>query len=283
MGRFVHNREIMYTAPVLKRALDIIRFIVKEQHPLGITEIAQTLAINKSTAFGILRALEEQGFIVKDKASKKYSMGEQLFELSKMIFRRTDIATLAKPFLERLADLVEETVFMGVREDDRLKIVQVAEAKKDLKISSPIGACLPILAGAAGKVCLSAMRDNEIEGLLSRKGLRRYTENSFTNKNLFLNEIEEARRTGYAVDLEEFIKGIRAVAALIRSRGEPVAAVWVAGFTSSMNDRKMTKIARHLLLAVHLISARAESQTGPNHVDDLDEMVKRLSPESMTP
>ena len=271
----------MYNPPVLKRALDILRFIVKEQHPLGITEIAQRLSINKSTAFGILLALEEQGFIVKDSASKKYSMGEQLFELSKMVFKRTDIAILSKPFLEKLATLVQETVFMGVREGDRLKIVQVVEAKKDLKISSAIGAYHPILAGAAGKACLSAMQDKEIEELVLKKGLRRFTASSFTNKDLFMNEIDEVRRTGYAVDLEEFVKGIRAVATLIRSRGEPVAAVWVAGFTSSMNDRKMTKVARHLLLAAHLISARAESQSGQNHVDDLDEMVGRLTAEHM--
>lgn len=272
----------MYNAPVLKRALDIIRFIVKEQHPHGITEIAQRLAINKSTAFGILRTLEEQGFIVKDGASKKYSMGDQLFELSKMIFKRTDIGIISKPFLEKLANLVQETVFMGVRDGDRLKIVQVVEARKDLKISSPIGAYHPILAGAAGKACLSAMEDKDIEELVSKKGLRRFTNNSITNKGLFINQIKEVRRTGYAVDLEEFIKGIRAVATLIRLRGEPIAAVWVAGFTSSMNDRKIEKIARHLLLAAHLISDRTESQTGgPNYVDDLDEMVGRLTTENI--
>jgi DNA-binding IclR family transcriptional regulator len=218
---------------------------------------------------------------VKDSASKKYSMGEQLFELSKLILRRTDIATVARPFLDKLADLVQETVFMGVKEEDRLKIVQVVEAKKDLKISSPIGAYHPILAGAAGKACLSVMTDEEVEELVSKRGLRRFTSNSSTNKTLFMHKIEEVRRTGYAIDREEFIKGIRAVAVPIRSRGEPIAAVWVAGFTSSMSDRKMEKIARHLLLAAHLISVRAESQAGRNHVDDLDEMVRRLTAENM--
>lgn len=271
----------MYNAPVIKRALDIIRLIVKEQRHLGITEIAQRLSINKSTAFGILRALEEQGFIVKDKSSKRYSMGEQLFELSRMIFKRTDIATIAKPFLEKLVELVEETVFMGVNEGEQLKIVQVVEAKKDLKISSPIGACLPIMAGAAGKVCLSAMKDKEIENLLEKKGLPRFTDNSLTNTDLFMKEIQKTRRIGYAIDLEEFIKGIRGIATVIRSGGEPVAALWVAGFTSSMNDQKMTKIARHLVLAAQLIGARAESQMGPtNQLDNIEEIMKPLLTET---
>lgn len=271
----------MYNAPVIKRALDIVWLIVKEQRNLGITEIAQRLSINKSTAFGILRALEEQGFIVKDKSSKKYSMGQQLFELSKMVFTRTDIATVAKPFLERLVELVEETVFMGVKEEDRLKIVQVVEAKKDLKISSPIGAHLPIMAGAAGKACLSAMKDKEIEDLVKRKGLPHFTDNSIADVDLFMKEIRKAQRTGYAIDLEEYIKGIRGIATLIRSEGEVVATLWVAGFTSSMNDQKMPKIARHLLLAAQLIGARVSSQIGPNYVDSMEEMMRPSLAENM--
>jgi IclR family transcriptional regulator, KDG regulon repressor len=271
----------MYNAPVLKRAFDIIQLIVKEQRQLGITEIAQRLAINKSTAFGILRALEEQGFIVKDRSSKKYGMGEQLFELSRMVFKRTDLATIAKPFLEKLVELVEETVFMGVKEQDRLRIVQVVEAKKDLKISSPIGTCLPITAGAAGKACLSAMKDREIEDLLTKKGLPHFTDNSPTNTDQFMKEIYKTRRMGYAIDLEEYIKGIRGIGTLVPSAGEPVAAVWVAGFTSSMNDQKMPKIARHLLLAAQLIGSRADSQMGPNHLDNVDEMMKALRPENV--
>lgn len=263
----------MYNAPVLKRALGIIQLIVKEQRHLGITEIAQRLLINKSTAFGILKSLEEQGFIVKDKSSKKYGMGEQLFELSRMVFRRTDLAAIAKPFLERLVELVEETVFMGVKTDDHLKIIQVVEAKKDLKISSPIGTCLPIFAGAAGKACLSAMKDREIEELLKKKGLIHFTENSLTDTEQFMKEIYRTRRMGYAIDLEEYIKGIRGIAALIHSGEEPVAALWVAGFTSSMNDQKLPKIARHLLLAAQMIGSRVSSQAEPNF-DNADEMMK---------
>lgn len=267
----------MYTAPVLKRALSIIQLIVKEQRQLGISEIAQRLAINKSTAFGILRALEEQGFIVKDKSSKKYSMGEQLFELSRMIFRRTDLATIAKPFLEKLVELIEETVFMGVKEEDRLRIVQVVEAKKDLKISSPIGTCIPITAGAAGKACLSAMNDREIEELFKKKGsLFRFADNKPLDTEQFMKEIYKTRRMGYAIDMEEYIKGIRAIATLIRSGGKPVAALWAAGFTSSMSDQRLPKIASHLLLAAQLIGSRAESQTGSNYPDNADELIKPL-------
>ena len=92
----------MYNAPILKKAVEIIKLIVKEQKPLGVTDIARSLSISKSTTFGILKSLEEEGFLVKDPTSKKYSTGSTLFELSKKILRTTDVVVTARPYLERL-------------------------------------------------------------------------------------------------------------------------------------------------------------------------------------
>ncbi len=76
----IRHSELMYNAPILKKAVEIIKLIVKEQKPLGVTDIARSLAISKSTTFGILKSLEEEGFLVKDPFSKKYSTGNTLFE-----------------------------------------------------------------------------------------------------------------------------------------------------------------------------------------------------------
>jgi predicted transcriptional regulator len=50
----------MYNAPILKKAIDIIKLMVRENKPLGVTEIARELSISKSTTFGILRSLEQK-------------------------------------------------------------------------------------------------------------------------------------------------------------------------------------------------------------------------------
>ena len=158
-----------------------------------------------------------------------------------------------------------------------MRIVQVVEARKDLKISSPIGACLPVTAGAPGKAWLAAMKDHEIDDLLNTKHLRfRFTDNGPDSTDQFMKEIEKTRKMGYAIDLEEFIKGIRAIATLIYSGGQPVAAIWVAGFTSSMTDHKLPKIAHHLILAAQMIGSRTESQMGPKEFDNANEIRKSI-------
>jgi DNA-binding IclR family transcriptional regulator len=252
----VHHSEFMYNAPILKKALSVIRLVVRENKPLGVTEIAKKLAISKSTAFGILKALEEEGFVVKDSASKKYITGSELFELSKRIMRTIDLTAIARPFLEKLVEVVDESAFLGVRDEDGVKVMDAVEPRKEFKISSPIGACFSLDAGVIGKVFLSCLENDEVVAFLSKQVLPSHTENSITDIDLFLEEIEKTRKCGYAIDLEEYLKGLRAIGAPVYSGHFPVGAIWVVGFTSSMNDEKLPDMISQVKDAAERISAR---------------------------
>jgi len=246
----------MYNAPLLKKAIEVITLIAKEGSPLGVTDISKRLSISKSTIFGILKALEEQGFIFKDVSTKKYSIGQVLLELSKYVFKGVELTAIAKPYLEKLVGLVDETGFLGIREDKMIKVLDVIEAKKSFKITSPIGTKLPITASVLGKVFLSTMHNEEIKKLLKEIGLPKYTENSITDIVKFLEEIEKTRKSGYGIDLEEYLKGIRAIASLIYSHDKPIGAIWIVGFAHSMRNDKLPKMTEHLKLTAKAISAR---------------------------
>ncbi len=246
----------MYNAPILKKAIEVITFIVNENKPLSVTDVARSLSISKSTTFGILKSLEEEGVLSKNPLTKKYSPGGTLFDLSKKVLRTTDVAVTARPYLEQLLTLVDETIFLGVREDDTVKVLDVLEPEKELKISSPVGTRFSLLGGVIGKIFLSCCDNEEVMRLLSHKGLRPYTENSIVDTDAFMAEIEKVRTQGYAVDLEEYLKGMRAIASLIYSGRYPVAAVWIVGFTSSMSDEKLPRMIDDMKSMTEQISAR---------------------------
>lgn len=246
----------MYNAPIIKKAIEILRLLVKEYQPLGVTEIAKELAISKSTAYGILQSFQEEGVVTKDSSTKKYTIGKEMMRLSKMVFKGQDLISIARPFLERLAELVDETVLLGVREYDAVKVIDVIEAKKDLKISSPIGTKLPMTAGAVGKIFLSAMSNDDVAAYLREKGLPHYTESSITDVDAFIEEIEKTRKLGYSLDIGEYLKGIRAIATMIRQDDTPIGAVWLVGFSNSMIDERLQHIIRNLKHTADQISAR---------------------------
>ena len=246
----------MYNAPALKKALEIVKLIVREKKPLGVTEISRALAISKSTTFGILKSLEEEGFVLKIDSTKKYMAGKELFELSKSVLRATDLTSIARPCLEKLVELVDESAFLGTRENDLVKVLDVVTPEKELKISSPVGASFAITAGVFGKIFLSPMENGEIRDFLAERELPQYTENSVTATAQFLEEVEKTRVRGYAVDFEEYLKGMRAVATLIYSGHSPVGAIWVVGFTSSLNDEKLPHVITHLKHTAEEINLR---------------------------
>lgn len=250
-----------YSAPAIKKAIDIIILVGKEKKPLGVSEISKILSYSKSTTYGILKALNEVGFLYKDSGTKKYIIGKKLLRLAKIIYKNQDTLFIIKPFLESLAELVDETVFFGVSEYDTVKILSVIEARKSLKISSPIGTKMPITAGAAGKVLLSTLRNDEIVSLLKAKGLPKYTENSITDMGSFIKEVEKTRDLGYGVDLEEYLKGVRAVASLIYQDNHPLGAIWIVGFSNSMTDEKLRHIIEHLISIVKRINKRISFNT----------------------
>lgn len=246
----------MYNAPALKKAIQILKILVEDYQPMGVVDVAKRIMIGKSTAYGILKSFQEEGLISKNLSTKKYTIGKEMMRLSKMVLRRQDLAFIARPCLERLAQVTDETVFLGIREDDAIKAIDIVEAEKEFKISSTVGAKLPLTAGAVGKIFLSAMSNEEMVAYIAEKGLPQYTENSITDSNSLIKEIEKIRKLGYSLDNGEYLKGIRAVASLIYQCGSPIGAIWLVGFSNSILDRNMDHIIRNLKYTAEHINDR---------------------------
>lgn len=246
----------MYSAPVIKKTLEVLRLIVDSNKSLGVTEIARTLTLSKSTVFGILKALQDAGFIIKSKTTKRYSIGQELFQLSKKVFQGGELSSVARPFLDKLVELVDETVFLCVREDTVVKVLDTIETRKKLKISSPVGTKLPITASVFCKAFLAPMENDEIRSFLKEKNLPRYTANSVTDIEQFIEEIELTRKRGYSLDLEEYLMGVRAVATLVYANDFPVGAICILGFTGSMVEENVPVMAEHLLSTARKISEK---------------------------
>jgi DNA-binding IclR family transcriptional regulator len=96
---------------------------------------------------------------------------------------------------------------------------------------------------------------------LEKSPLPRFTERSIVSSQDFLREVTRAREQGYAIDDEEYLRGIRAVAAPIRYREATVAAMWVVGFVSNLTDPAMERASRELLEATGILSRLLETRS----------------------
>jgi len=243
-----------YSAPSVKKAFKILHAIADSSTGLGVSELSSRVGIGKSTVLGITSALEEMGILIRDSARKKYSVGYTLLELCRKAYARMELRDVARIPMEALTEKVGESVYLGVLNGEHVTILEVVESHNEMKITSPPGTRLPLLTGATGRVLLAQLEDKKAREIVHRLGLVRYTANSVTDPRQFLREMAEARQKGYAIDDEEYMIGVRAIAAPVQSASFPPAAIWVVGFTSSLDDQKMEKVVQEIEKTARKIS-----------------------------
>ncbi len=154
----------------------------------------------------------------------------------------------------------QASVFLGVLNWDHVTVLDIVESRQDLKITAPIGTTIPLLAGAVGKVFLASMEEKQTEKIIQSKGLTRFTKNTIVEPELYYQELRSVREKGYAVDDEEYIPGVRAVASSIMGLGQLMSAIWVVGFKASLDEKKMKAIIKVTKKAAEAIRSKIQEQ-----------------------
>ncbi len=240
--------KMNYHPPAVQRALQLLLLVAEASGGLGITELANRLNLGKSTVHGLANALLEAGALYQSPRGKKYFLGTTILDLAFRNWNYIQIGEQVQPFLDDLRDRIGETVFLGVLSQTVAIIMTKAESHNPLKISSPVGTSIPLLAGAVGKVFLAQKKDEDALCIIREQGLPRFTPQSIVDEGRYLQELALVRRQKYALDNEEYLPGIKAIATALENHCGLPLAIWVVGFAGSMENSKMQDMIRDTLL-----------------------------------
>ena len=249
-----------YGAPSVKKAFAILSAISSSKEGLGVSELARGLNMAKSTVHGMTAALEEVGAVMRDPRTKRYKLGFTLLEIGRSAYSQIDLETSARPIMEDLMEKTQTSVFLGILNWDHVTVLDIVESRQDLKITAPVGTTMPLFAGAVGKVFLASMDEEQAAKIVNSKGLPQFTENSIVDSELYYQELKRVRQKGYAVDDEEYILGVRAVASPIKGLGQLKSAIWAVGFKASLDKKKMQSLTKETQKAAGAISKRIQEQ-----------------------
>jgi IclR family KDG regulon transcriptional repressor len=249
-----------YGAPSVKKAFAILSAISSSKKGLGVSELAKKLKMAKSTVHGMTSALEELGAVMRDPVTKKYKLGFTLLEIGRSAYSQIDLQTSARPVTEELMEKTQTSVFLGILNGDQVTILDIVESRQELNITAPVGSTIPLFAGAVGKVFLASMAEEQAARIIKSKSLPRFTENSIVDTALYFQELRQVRENGYAVDDEEYILGVRAVASPLMGLGQLRSAIWAVGFKANLNKKKMQTLTGETQKAARTISRRIQEQ-----------------------
>ena len=230
--------------PAVDRAARLLEVLESAGQPMTISALARELGINKGTMRDLLETLRAHELLDRDAERKTYRLGPRLARLGLAALGQLDLASVARPFLQTLAEQLGGTVLLVVPHGDRATIVdKVDGGRVAVDVSATVGRRIRLAAGACGKVFL-AFAPEEAERMRHHlAALTHPTPRTIRDPSAYLLELERTRRVGYATDDEEYLTGVRAVAApVFDARARLAAAVLVIGLTGTLRATELPRI-----------------------------------------
>ncbi|MFC4777959.1 IclR family transcriptional regulator [Paenibacillus sp. GCM10023252] len=226
------------TVRSVERALDIL-LCFTEGTDLAMTEIADKVGLHKSTVHRMLATLEDKGFVVRDKGTDRYRLGLKVWELSAHLSQNDDPAMVWLPEMERLRDLLGETVSIYVRDGwERIRL-QAVQSNQAVRRVAPVGVRLPLYAGASSKILVAYAEPAEREAIYGEESWAKHVDLA-----LYKEQLKEVKQQGYATSFEEREQGAAAISTPILDRsGRLKAALSVSGPANRLTPERLQELA----------------------------------------
>lgn len=221
----------------VERALGVLEVLARSDEELGVTDISRCTSLSKSVVHRLLRALETRGYVQQNVATEKYHLTLKLFELGAASVNRLGLKQAASEPMRLLASRCHETVNLAVLDGHDVIYVDRIESSEILRIELQVGTRVPAYCSGLGKVLLAFSPRRKVQETLRGLEMRSFTPATITTSDGLLAELDRVRSRGYAVDNEEYIPGLRCIAAPVRDReGMVVAALSIAAPSVRLTD-----------------------------------------------
>jgi DNA-binding IclR family transcriptional regulator len=240
----------------VEKAVAVLFHLHAEPAAQGVTAIGRALGLPKSSAHRLLAALGRRGLVERDERGR-YRTGIGLVALGLGVLEREPVVVAARPVLEEEAERLGETVFLVVARAGRLRVLDKAEGTGFLRAAPRVGAEVPVHATAVGKLFL-AFAEEAIPALPER--LEAYTSKTRTRRRDLAAEVARARRRGFAVNRDEWIRGLSVVAAPVIAKARMAAAVAVAAPSARLQALGPERVAHRAVVAAERVAARLEGR-----------------------
>jgi IclR family acetate operon transcriptional repressor len=227
------------------RALLIIETLAEDDEGYRLTDLAVRTGLSPSTVHRLLTTLEKRRFVQFDRDQSIWHIGAQSFAVGATFARRRNFVCQAMPYLRKLRDQTRETANLAVVDDETIIVLTRMESREIMRSLTKVGGRVARVASGVGKAVLATYSDEDVNAIIRRQGMPRFTEKSIVRASELFRELATIRRQGYAVDDEEARIGLRCVAAVVYNNcSEPLAGISVSGMTSRVTDDRLPALGR---------------------------------------
>jgi len=227
----------------IKKTFDVLELFLNDKDEFSLSELSKLSGINKTTVSRITSMLVKLGYLRQREKRGKYSLGTKFLDFSGYIKTRIGIRDIAIPYLNKLSQLVGESVIMAIWDGREAVIHETFHANHFLQVVPDEGTRMPLHSTAVGKIIIAGMTEEEFQRYFKGRTLEHTTPNTITDLNDIIKHTIIVRREDIAFDDEEYSIGVRGVSAGLRNNRENIiGAVGVLGPSVRLTHDRMREI-----------------------------------------
>lgn len=241
---------------VLQNGLAVLRAFTVDEPAQGVSEIAATIGLHKSTVSRILATLELENLVERDPTSRRFRLGLGVIALAGPLLADLDVRRVAYPVLQSLSRLTGETAALMVWDGGEAVCVEQVPSSHQVKHTTPLGTRYNTAASSSVQVFLAQLDPFTVRSLLM-KGVIDHPGLTEAALDAYMVRLREIAGQGSAVNYgETSLEEVGVAAPVFDHRGEPVAAVLVSAPRFRVSTEQVDLLREAVTAAAGDVSSR---------------------------
>ena len=241
-------------SPGVSAVLDVLEAL-DLQGPTTLADLARETGIAKSTLHRVCSIMFERGWAARDVSTGQIELGPRVAWLA----HTAPVSPLAAGFhgvARRLVARHNETTCLTVLDGRESVFIAKEETTHQVRLVTSVGSRLPAFAAASGRVLLADRPEDEVAALYAGCELVTPTGRRLAGLDELFTILREARRRGYAENIDETALGLHCLAVPIGPPGRMAAAITLCVPTGRMSAARRRELLPDLLRAAREILPR---------------------------
>jgi DNA-binding IclR family transcriptional regulator len=219
----------MGQVPAATRALKVLKFLATQPDPVPLERIARAVGLPRSTAYHLVNAMIEEGFVTHIAEERRFCLGVAAFEVGSGFSRQEPLQRLARRHLAGLVDRVGQSAHLAVPHGRDVLYVVEERAPGRPPLVTDVGVRLPAHLTASGRAILAALPPAQVRALYpDRSAFVQRHGRGPTSLSALRAVLAETRQRGHAIEEGEVTPGMCSVGAVVLDHNQvPIAGIAV--------------------------------------------------------
>ena len=216
---------------------------IAESDGVSLNDLSVDLDMPMATLHRLLLTLESHGFVRQSKSDATWSIGIEAFRIGSAFPRAAKLLSVARPVLKELSIRTGETANLGIMDQAEVIFLAQHETHHAIRAFFRPGSRGSWHASGIGKAIAAYIAITDQKDLFEKAPFEQFTQNTLVQEKELLDEFNQIRATGYALDREERFPGMRCIGApIFNSANQVVAGISISGPVARMSDRSIASL-----------------------------------------